>query len=263
MGISENGRAAHCWRCGTHPVRKVLSYLLNVSEDKISVILKPYKGDHYRKKIEEPVISIHPLKYPKPSGELMPNGKKYLERRGFDPDKLEREWKLGQTGPVSFLDKISYNHRILIPIHWDGRMVSFQGRDITDKSELKYLACPKKRERRHHKDIVYGKSWGWKDLLGSIIVVEGVTDVWRLGVNSVATFGIEFKMSQVLEMASLWERFFIVFDDEPQAQKQAKVLAVKLKALGKQAFIETIQGDPGGMKQDDADHFVRQLLGRG
>jgi len=257
LGIHEEGSGAHCWRCGTHSVSQTLSRVLNLPESQIWAMLQKYKIRHFRKRTEEPRVSIFPLKLPKPNGPLSGQYKTYLENRGFDPDLLEREWGLIQTGPMSFLDGISYNHRILIPINWAGEMVSFQGRDITGKSSLKYLACPKKREKIHHKNIVYGKQEKWRN---SLIVVEGVTDVWRLGPNAAATFGIEFKMEQVLQLKQICDKFIIVFDDEPQAQAQARKLATKLKALGKKVHIETIEGDPGGMKQDDADSLVRQLI---
>jgi len=67
-------------------------------------------------------------------------------------------------------------------------------------------------------------------------------------------------MEQVLALAKIHDRFFIVYDNEPQAQQQARKLAVKLKALGKKVFIETVDTDPGDMKIEDARHFVKTLL---
>lgn len=261
LGIHKEGNGVHCWRCGGHSLTKVLSRVLNMPEGAVYAVLTKYKVVRHRKRIADAKVSILPLKLPSPNQALTKQYKGYLSRRGFDPDKLECEWGLSQTGPVSFLDEISYSHRILIPINWDGEMVSFQGRDITDKSNLKYLACPKRREKIHHKDILYGDQERWEDE-EALIVVEGVTDVWRLGKCAVATFGIEFKMEQVLKLKDACDKFFVLFDDESQAQSQARILSTKLRALGKSVFVETIEGDPGGMKQDDADHLVRQLLGR-
>lgn len=259
LGIHKDGNGAHCWRCGTHPVVEVLSAILNLPRHKVWDIMKKYKINIHKRRIPEAKVSIFPLKLPQPNSALTKPYKHYLEKRRFDPDKLEKEWGLKQTGPVSFLDSISYNHRLIIPIYWDEKMVSFQARDITGKAPLKYLACPKRREKIHHKNIIYGRQEAWEDAKG-VIVVEGVTDVWRLGKYAAATFGIEFKMEQVLALSKIHDRFFIVFDEEPQAQKQARILATKLKALGKEAYIEKIKGDPADMKQDDADHLVRQLL---
>ncbi len=258
LGIHESGSGSHCWMCGSHPIKKVLSALLRIPENEVYKISKKYNtGLPIRRKAVEAKVAINPFKYPRPNTALTEQYKAYLYNRGFDAEKIEKEWKLLQTGPVSFLDGISFCHRILIPILWEGKVVSFQTRDITDKSSLKYIACPKRREVIHHKNILYGNQEKWKD---SVIIVEGVTDVWRLGSLSVATFGIEFKMEQVMILAKNFKRLYILFDDEPQAQRQAKKLAVKLKSLGKEVVIERIDGDPGSMNQDDADHLVRQLI---
>src|SRR5690606_35506657 len=122
------------------------------------------------------------------------------------------------------------------------------------------LACPMKREKVHHKNILYGKQEDWYKY-PALIVVEGVTDVWQFGTAAVATFGIEFKMEQVQQLSKAHDRFFILYDSETQAQEKARQLAVRLKALGKKEFIETLKGgDPADMKQDDADHLVKQFM---
>lgn len=253
---------SHCWRCGGHSTASVLSRILNISVEKAKNLIQEYAGPTVtiRKKAEEPRVSIFPIKFPQPYFEhLNEAGKKYLEGRGFDPEKLEKRWKLKQTGPVSFLDKIAYGNRIIIPIHWDRQLVSFQTRDITGKSDKRYLACPMKREVIHHKYIVYGKEKEWSKH-PALIVVEGVADVWKLGTAAVATFGTAFTMEQVLTLSRIHNKFFIVYDNEPQAQQQARKLAVKLKALGKKVFVEIVDTDPGDMKLYDARHFVKTLL---
>ena len=263
LGISlYQPTVSHCWRCGWHSTTSVLSRILNISVGKAKNLIQEYAGPTgtIRKKAKEPRVSIFPIKFPQPYFEhLNEAGKKYLERRGFDPEKLEKKWKLKQTGPMSFLDKIAYGNRIIIPIHWGGQLVSFQTRDITEKSDKRYLACPMRREVIHHKHIVYGKEKEWSKY-PALIVVEGVIDVWKLGTCAVATFGTSFTMEQVLALTKIHDRFFIVYDNEPQAQQQARKLAVKLKALGKKVFIETVDTDPGDMKIEDARHFVKTLL---
>ncbi len=263
LGIHVDGNGTNCWRCGSHPMTKVLSTILNMPVPKVRQLLRKYRTGSagIQRTTTEPKVAFHPFKFPKPCFTLNEQGKKYLSKRRFDPDYLEQEWGLLQTGPVSFLDGISYKHRILIPINWGGQIVSFQARDITDKSEMKYLACLMRREKINHKHVLYGKQEYWRKT-NSIIVVEGVTDVWRLGPSAVATFGIEFKMEQVLQLKKAADRFFILFDSETQAQKQARLLAVKLRALGKEVYIETVEGDPGGMKQEDAKCLVKELIKR-
>jgi len=265
LGSAPTSLYFHCWRCGWHPAIETLSQLTHQSPKEVGQILAHYHlqfGVIAKSKQEEPQVSIQPFKFPNPTSPLGAREKHYLSNRGFDPDKIERQWQIFATGPISLLDNINYKQRILIPIHWDLKTVSFQARDITGKSELRYIACPKPREIIHHKNIVYGDQSYWAiSRVG--IVVEGVTDVWKLGPAACATFGIEYKMEQVLAIANAMDRIFVIFDNEIQAQKQARKLAAQLKGLGKEVFIERITDkDPGCMNQDDADHLVCQLIGK-
>jgi len=156
------------------------------------------------------------------------------------------------------LDKIDYKHRILAPVYWNERMVSFQTRAINNNATPKYRACPKDREILHHKNILYGLQQYWKDRTG--ICVEGITDVWKLGLKAFATFGINYKPQQVTEMAKHFNRITIIFDDEPQAQEQAKKLASDLKIFGVASRIITIEGDPGSLSINQARKLTKEAL---
>ncbi len=258
LGIHEDGNGCHCWRCGGHTMVELLTRLLGVSEAEARSLLRKYKGGVPRKRIVKTAAVIFPIKLPSPNTPLKRASCNYLRQRGYKPKALEKEWSLRQTGPMSLLDGMLFNNRIIIPIYWNGDLVSFQARDISGESPYKYLACPKNREKRHHKNILYGKQ---ESLIKAkrIIVVEGVTDVWRFGPCSTATFGIKFKMEQILQLSRLGNQFAIIFDNEPQAQRQARKLQVKLRTLGKDAVIEQIPDDPGNMPQEEADYLVRQL----
>lgn len=262
LGIHGVGGGCHCWRCGPHPLTDTLAKTLGLPPQQVRAIIRQYRGKGAPREArrEGPQVGAFPLKFPTPNGPLTGLYRRYLERRRFDPDWLAKTWGVKQTGPVSRLDGISYSHRILIPIFWGGRAVSFQARDITGRSPMRYLACPKAREIIHHKDILYGKQAAW-EAARVMIVVEGVTDAWRLGPLAAATFGVEFRLEQVLAMIKHADRFFIAFDNEGHAQEQAEKLAVKLHALGRVTTLCPPPGkDPGDMAQDDANHFVHQLI---
>ena len=257
LGFNEQENYYNCWRCGGHPVTKVISKLIGVSEQEAKGILRKYKIKITTK--QEPKVTIRAKAHKFPSGVSMMKShhKKYLAGRGFDPDKLEEEWNLFGTGPISLLDDVDYKHRIMAPIYWDLQQVTFQARDITDRHKLKYMACPKDRELVHHKHILYGKQEAWGD---TGICVEGITDVWKLGEKAFATFGIEYTPIQLRLIANTFKRVFVLFDDESQAIKQATKLMNELKFRGLNAERINIDGDPGSMKQDDADYLIKQLL---
>jgi len=246
-----------CWRCGGSFVDQTIAKLLNVPLREAKKIIKQY--DTLVPSKREPIVKVRNKAHKLPSNTmpLQANHKKYLERRGFDPDYLEKLWGLVGTGPVSRLDTIDYKHRIIIPFIWDGQQVSFDSRDITSKHKSKYMACPKDRELIHHKNILYGKQEAWKE---TGIVVEGPSDVWRFGNRSLAVSGIKYTSKQIREMANIFTRIAVVFDDDPQAIVQANKIVAELKFRGVDAFRVDIKEDPGSMKQEDADYLVKQLL---
>jgi hypothetical protein len=257
LGASLNGEVFTCWRCGWKPPDKAIAGLVGISKSKAQSVIKEYGGKSraVENQVKQaPRLKAHKL--PSDVGGMEVRHKKYLASRGFNPNKLERKWKLKATGPISRLDGIDYSHRILAPIYWEGGRVSFQTRDITSMHDAKYMGCPEKRELTPHKDILYGKQslWGERG-----ICVEGITDVWRLGTSSFATFGIKYTQNQVRAMATNFKHVTILFDDDPQAVKQANKLQSALSIRGVQSKVEIISGDPGGLTSKQAKNLVQKI----
>lgn len=247
-----------CWSCGGHQTTYAISKLLSINYDKAEKLVEQYGGST-SKKAKEPRVKMRSSKFSFPKSELklFPNHKAYLEERDFDWEYLEDEWSITGTGPAAKLDGINYANRILAPIYWNGDLVSFQARDITDKHIAKYMACPPERERISHKHILYGIQEDW----GTFgICVEGITDAWRLGTAAFATFGIKYTMEQVLAMAEHFDEIVVIYDPERQAQRQAKQLIRDLRGKGVVAENLVLDCDPGDLPQDDADDLVRYLI---
>jgi len=247
----------YCWRCGWHPTARILSKLIGIDEKEAKGIVRRYGGHSH---VRQPQVRIRRKAHTLPNGitPLGRNHKQYLLRRGFDPDKLSREWNLVGTGPVAKLDKVDYKHRIIAPVYWDGEQVSFQGRDITNKHPLKYITCPKDRELIFHKHILYGRQEKWQPDIG--ICVEGITDVWRFGPLAFATFGIKYTRQQVRVMVENFRRIAVIFDPDPQAQKQAIKLVAELNFRGIETLIIPVDKDPGSMAQEEANLLTASLL---
>lgn len=258
LGFSLTNDYCNCFRCGPHYLDQTIGKLLNLTKAQTYQLIKQYGGKSKRK-IKPTAIRMKAHLLPSGVSPLMKNHRQYLEKRGFDPEKLEREWRLLGTGPFSLLDELDYKHRIIAPIFWNGKQVSFQSRAISERSDRRYKCCPPDRELVHHKHILYGRQEAWEK---TGIVVEGITDVWRLGEKAFATFGTEFTSWQVNVMAKHFKRVFIVFDTEIQATKQAKKLAASLREGGVvvHRIILSPGEDPGSMSQKDANHLVKQIL---
>lgn len=257
LGYELDANYYFCWRCGWHPITLTISKLLNVSEQEVYTLVSGYGLIVSKPKKATPSPKTIEHRLPSGAGPMGVPHRRYLTLRKFDPEKLEREWKLMGTGPISLLDGINYRFRILIPFIWNDIQVSFDSRDITGKHMSRYMACPKSRELILHKNILYGKQEKWKE---TGILVEGPTDVWRLGTSSFAVSGIKYTATQVREMARAFKRVAVCFDDDPQAVIQANKIVAELKFRGVDAFRVDIVGDPGGMEQDDADYLVKQLI---
>lgn len=252
-----------CWRCGWHPVSKTIALLLNISEREARDLAQRYKIDvPFLSKTPE--VRLHPVDFKLPDGiqELMKIHRQYLINRNFDPDEIIKTWGVQGIGPYGVLKHgsklINYKYRLLIPIYWNSKLVSFDTRDITGKHSSKYMACPLENEIIPHKEILYCKQ---EALMDTAVIVEGPTDVWRFGVNSVATSGIKYTSKQVRLIAKMFRRTPVCFDgNEPQARKQADILVAELKFRGVDAFRVDIEGDPGSMNQAEADYLVKQLI---
>ena len=258
LGYNEEKNYGNCWRCGYHRTVDILIALLNVSQREAKKLIRQYGGHSFSR----PVLikpRMKSFKFPSNCEQMKKSHRNYLIQRKFNPEQLEQDWNLMGVGPISLLDRKDYKHRIIIPITWNGKTVSFQGRDITGKSEIKYKACPQNRELISHQTILYGKQEAWRDIG---ICVEGVTDVWRLGFSSFATFGIGFTSSQIRNIAKNFTRVIIIFDDDLQAQERADKLMGELQFRGIETWKETIIGDPASLDQKDADSLVKKITQR-
>lgn len=243
-----------CFKCGSHDINTVLQLLTGKNW---RFIKKDYKTnldarDLYLKQVEEREIPTE-LKWP--LGTSVPNDrqKKYLESRGYDPYELIENYGLKGTGNYG-----QFSHRIVIPIYFDRMLVSWTCRDYTGLAELRYMSCKKKDEIIHHKDIVYGIDTVPGD---HVIIVEGPTDKWRMGLHAVAMFGTGFKMSQV-NVLKRFKKATILFDEGEDAQGPAEELGGLLAGTGIEVdMILLSEGDPGILPQDEADDLVRIILG--
>jgi len=258
LGWNEQDEYFYCWRCGWHPPVKTIGTLLKVTEYEAYNLLRLY-GVNTTIRIKERKQIGKPFQFPQGATRLENFNSHiiYLNKRGFPVQDTIYKWKLRATGPLGSLDNKDYRFRIIIPYFWNGELVSFTSRDITGKQRSKYKACPKDREKIHHKDILYGNQEQWTE---TGVCVEGPTDVWRLGELSFAVSGIEYTQKQLRVITQTFKRVAVVFDDESQAQKQAKKLVADLKFRGVDAWNIKIKGDPGSLTQKEADELIKNIM---
>ena len=134
----------------------------------------------------------------------------------------------------------------------------FQTRDITGKADAKYKACPSDRELVSHREILYGN---WKNCLyrKKAVLVEGAFDVWRVGNLGLATFGIQYSQSQ-LSLLSKLHKITILFDPDPQAQKQARKIKADLVMVGVNVRNIRLSADPADTSQEKINKIIYNML---
>jgi len=257
LGYNLEQKYFNCWKCGGKWPPKVIAILLKINISKAKQIIREYEGrSTIAKENWTRTPKVKSFKYPSDCGSLNKFHEQYLLNRGFNPKKLQILWNIMGTGPVAKLDNKDYKNRIIAPIEWEGKIVSFQGRALNSKTKPKYKACPKDREVIEHQTILYGRQKYWKK---TGICVEGITDAWKLGVNSFAVFGIDYTPSQINQITKYFKRVFIIFDNELQAQKQADKLCNELLFRGVEAIIETVDDDPGELSEKEARYLLNYL----
>lgn len=251
----EDGSYA-CWRCkGSHP-HAIISKLLNLPANEAEDLYNEYEGTTSMRKILNKDTGPRPTKIELPGGPLRPAHKKYLKGRGFDPDECIERFGLLGTGPSERWQGVDFRLRIIIPIYdYLGRLVNFQGRDITNKQELRYKGPPVDMVPLHHKHTLYG-AHKCRDT-STIVVVEGVLDQWRMGDGFVCSFGTSMTTQQIY-LLSQWEEIIFLFDPEKEAQKRATEYGKQLASLGRK--VETISADFGGGR-DPGDLTPAEALG--
>ena len=258
LGINIKDSYTTCHRCGYHPLIKVISVLTGVPQNIAKDIIKKYstvsaivsQRDSQKNRPSQ-------LAFPSDTQSLTFRAKQYLINRNFNPDKLVSIWGLLSTSHIGF-----YKHRILAPIYQRQQLVSYQTRDITNKHPQKYLACHQEEEIIPHQHCIYGLDLA---VNRKCIVVEGITDVWRLGPGAVATFGIAFTKQQAQLIAMNFDTVFIMFDSESQAQEKAEELGFLIgsafnnpvEIINLPFLIDEI--DPGSLSPDIANEIMKEI----
>jgi DNA primase len=258
LGWSINQQYFICWRCGWKPTDKVLQTLLSPSAAKD--VLANYKVTRVRVKTKDKVATATKCVLPK-NTRLNTRTRAYLRSRNFDPKALELLWELRSVN--NKIANVLMWNRIIAPIYYQGRLVSYQTRDITGKAKLRYITASKDQEVVHHKHICYGMDQVPTD---TVVVVEGITDVWRLGFGAVCTFGIKYTNYQVLQLSKFTNRYILFDTQDKQARRQGRKLADQLSAFDGDTYYVELPNkyrgcDPADLPQTEADAIMRDLKG--
>lgn len=255
--VASKGSGFVCFRCGGHGGVSTIARLARITPKKAADLIEQYGGRPYTTsvKAKREWQTGKNIKLPMGTGPLNDAAMDYLEARGFDPERLEKEFDLMATGPVG-----KHRLRIVIPVQYQGFNVTYTCRSYAG-SDTRYIACDGADELIPAKDILYNIDS--VPSRKSIAVTEGCPNVWRLGAGAVATFGTKVTPSQ-LKFLVQFRRVVLLRDIDDAGLNAWRELHARLSAFGVDVDMPNL-GLPEGsdvaeMDEREAKYLMRQLL---
>ena len=148
----------------------------------------------------------------------------------------------------------NYAYRLIIPIVMNGIIVNFTARDVSGQQEPKYKNCPNDHAVIPIKETLYNID----TIRNKAIIVEGTTDVWRIGRGCCATMGVEYTSTQLSMLANKnLDEIYIMYDED--AILKAEKLAIAVSAFCPKVEIIEIEGDPGNLSGEDALKIRKEI----
>jgi hypothetical protein len=143
----------------------------------------------------------------------------YLLSRNFDPNILGE--KLGLSYCYSAFPQYKLaQDRLIIPIYMNNKFVGWQARYLGDKVFKfipKYWTMPGLRKSQVLYNFDVARSFPF------VVVVEGVSDVWRFGPEAVSALGHELSSVQKNLLTKYWNKIVILFDGDVYDKTQLMV----------------------------------------
>lgn len=261
-GFNNVGNYYHCWKCGGHDFKQTLSLVMSVPRNQIDQLIKQYQGNisilsHLNKR------KCLATKLELPTDTLTIAERKYLKSRNFNPALLNQKYKIvggGITGVWKF--------RIIIPLILNGQVVSWTGRSILSNEKQKELNIPRYKNLSIEQSVIDPKSILYnldncKERVG--VLTEGAFDVIRLGDGFFCSFGTELAQSQISMIKERFDKVFIMFDNEPEAQMKARKYGMQIASIGVDveivdAYSDFNKNDGGDLDPKEVE-IIRKELG--
>jgi len=252
LGFNIEHGNMNCWRCGSHHITQFLFITLKHRGVSVGQILRLYNHDRIILPKKEQRPRRKKAKKPLHMESLSKIHRQYLKKRGFIPSKLAQEWSLSGTKGLSG----SWSWRVITPIfNVSWQIVAYIGRAINPETKPKWKISHNEEMSEEPKKLLYGI----QKIKDRVLIVEGPSDVWRMGPGAVAVLGINWKEEQAFILKNVSHRF-IMFDPEKEAQKQAEKLAAWLAPFpGETEIISGLKTDPGDLNQDEANKIMKEL----
>jgi hypothetical protein len=219
-----------CWRGCSSSVVDVLCELSGESVQDVKEALSLCSSEYKKQYEGEEKKDVFVL--PEDIG-LTQKYRDYLSYRGVDADYVTKKYNLRFTPPFYAYKGMNMSNTIVFPIYnMNGRPVSFTARTTSPTAVIRYLFPKACDEEEAGKDL----GWGHNGIENKdfVVITEGIFDALKLdsvGIPAVACLGINYNTGFVNTIVKNYKSACVIFDPEPQAQKQQTKLINELSLL--------------------------------
>lgn len=261
-GFNNNADYFHCWKCGGHNFKQALARVVNIPNNQIDDLIQQYQGRNSllnrlnKKQAKATKIEL-------PTNGFTPAERQYLLSRNFSPRLLKEKYKIvggGITGP--------WKYRIIIPLVLNDKIVSWTARTILSKQQQQENKIPRYKNLSIEQSVIDPKSILYNldhCTEKTAVLTEGAFDVIRLGDGFMCSFGTELTQSQISIIKQRFEKIFIMFDNEKEAQEKARKFGMQIASIGVDVEIVDAYSDfnknDGGELNEDEVRIIRKELG--
>ena len=262
LGFNPTEDYCTCFACGLHNLKETLSKILSVPKKDINDVIEQYKTRTIilNKLNDKKTTAVKNLVLP--TDTFTPIERKYLKSRNFNPSYLHKKYNVVGGGIVG-----DWKYRIIIPVIINGKIVSWTGRSILEKSKLDELKIPRYKNLEIKKSVINPKECLFNldnSKNKTVVLTEGPFDVMRLGDDFICSFGTSLTQSQIKEIRLRYDKIFIMFDNEVEAQQKARNYGQMLSSVGVDVEIVDAYSDfnknDGGELNDEEVKLIRKEL---
>lgn len=262
LGFNPTEDYCTCFACGLHNLKETLSKLLAIPKKNINDVIEQYKTRTIilNKLNDKKTTAVKNLVLP--TDTFTPIERKYLKSRNFNPSYLHKKYNVVGGGIVG-----DWKYRIIIPVIINGKIVSWTGRSILEKSKLDELKIPRYKNLEIKKSVINPKECLFNldnSKNKTVVLTEGPFDVMRLGDDFICSFGTSLTQSQIKEIRLRYDKVFIMFDNEIEAQQKARNYGQMLSSVGVDVEIVDAYSDfnknDGGELNDEEVKLIRKEL---
>lgn len=256
LGIHLDKGTINCWRCKAKGyMTKLVMYLEDIKYEQARLISDRFSisyQDDRRTLIDDEGRhgALQTTLPAEAQTELLELHENWLKRRNFKVD-IFYKYKLQCTSMIG-----DWKFRFIIPIYMNNQLISWTSRDITEKADEIYKNAPIERCIMPVKQCLYNID----TVKDTAIIVEGATDVWRIGDGTVGTLGVQFTSNQI-RLLNRVSRAFVLYDAD--ALDEAERLAYDLTTNVPEVHIlELKEGDPANLTQSEVDDLRKDIFGK-